>query len=159
MEDRLKFRFWREKENDNGNDIKALYYPDFMTIDGEAEPYDNSEGGASCEYRQCICEQCTGVKDKNGILIYEGDIVTKSYITPDGRVTSENDPSFIKAITFFKGCFGIFGKTNFHPIIEYIDYHQGDYISNAGNVTIYDDCFLEVIGNIHENPEVLKGDY
>ena len=100
--------------------------------------------------------QCTGLKDKKGNLIYDGDIVTKLYITPDGRVTNENDPSFAKKITFFKGCFGIFGETDFYPLTEYIDYHRGDYIPNEGKMKIYDNCYLEVIGNIHENKELLK---
>lgn len=34
---------------------------------------------------------------------------------------------------------------------------QGEYISNYGNKTIYESVtLLTVIGNIHENPELLK---
>ena len=56
MNDRFKFRVWWEKEKRYRTDIKM--YP--------AERF--------CQ-KEFIVEQCVGLKDKNGTLIYENDIV------------------------------------------------------------------------------------
>ena len=56
MNDRFKFRVWWEKEKRYRIDVKM--YP--------AERF--------CQ-KDFIVEQCTGLKDKNGNLVYENDIV------------------------------------------------------------------------------------
>ena len=83
--------------------------------------------------------QCTGLRDKNGKEIYEGDIVkTKEYgiEIPNGKVS-----------------FNSVGYDNF--IINYID--GGFRLSNNHR------CFLlcrgnhlEVNGNIYDNPELIN---
>ena len=140
MEDRLKFRIW-DKES----------FAEF------------TKPPTQCSLEWCIeqaegfdVEQCTGLKDKSGKLIYEGDIVTKLYVNPMGTLTDEIDTDFKYEIKFMNGCFGIETKTCFIPLQNFIDYHYGDYIPNCGNKVIYDDCYLIVIGNIHENKELLE---
>lgn len=80
--------------------------------------------------------QCTGLEDKNGKLIFEGDIViTNIFNTPEILYTITYDKQIATFIgEYVKGC------------IKQFTTFDGD-----------SQCF-EVIGNIHDNPELLEGE-
>lgn len=84
--------------------------------------------------------QCTGLKDKKGVKIFEGDIVEIC----DEIALSRNVPQYKYTVTFNEGCFVLKGN-------EEKEYSCDGLCIGAASI----DC--EVIGNIYDNPELLKG--
>ena len=77
--------------------------------------------------------QCTGLKDKNGKLIYEGDIIYK-----------KGSKNYKKEKMYSRVCWdSMYAQFN---ISDENGMHQMP--SNSNNI--------EVIGNIYENPELIK---
>lgn len=114
MTDRFKFRVW-------DNDFKK--YRTGLGINN----------GLVCTYNDatCILEQCTGLKDKNGKLIYEGDILT------DGANT------FIVNWYDAMALFRLLYKNDNRE--TYCLFYPDDAASK-----------YTVIGNIHENKDITR---
>lgn len=108
MQDKFKFRAWDSIAKEYIFDSYALYELFVNDIDNSYQ-----------------VEQCTGLKDKNGKLIYEGDIVEVPVLyngIPTGK----------------KQCCKVY------------------YKHGAFNIYAVKSKYLKVIGNIHENPELLE---
>ena len=93
------------------------------------------EDGRFCDWDEFELMQFTGLKDKNGVEIYEGDII--KHDDPNwgygGKYDKENDSYLYHDITFEDGCFCLRDNLELH-------------IHNK---------MSEVIGNIYENPELI----
>lgn len=126
MNDRFKFRVWdkiNEKWINNCLlDIESGYLCGY---------YDNEQAYK----RRYKIMQCTGLKDKKGKLIYEGDIVKFNFDTDEIKaVVSWDDKELI----------GFYLNTTDYFKDKYVtdyDFYKNDY---------------EVIGNIYENKELLN---
>ena len=130
--DRFKFRAWFE-----GRFIyKSLCDSNVYTEDGK-----------------CICiannlpdlpwEQSTGLKDKNSKLIYEGDIVREVSIDEDSAMGAEYEEVSVV-------CFGG-GDYPYSFTLKHPRFYRGYALLNYG----YMRQEIEVIGNIHENKDLL----
>ena len=94
------------------------------------------------EVEQESIGQYTGLTDKNGKEIYDGDIVSHPWKDPIFGVFVETGQFVHSTICFNNGAF----------VVNYR--LQGEYIYLQDFVRLK--C-LEVVGNIHDNPELLKG--
>ena len=121
----IKFRAW-------DNETNNMIYPEkvidpghhsFNMYSGSLQYYNLQNGYGTGEIMQY-----TGLKDKNGQDIYEGDVVkyTDESLDPTPAIVAYSGTSFSTECTITKDLGDMYGFE------------------------------FEVIGNIHENPELLK---
>jgi uncharacterized phage protein (TIGR01671 family) len=120
MQDRFKFRFF-ETYNNTMLDCKDY---DFNEILENGKPV----------------MQCTGLKDKNGKLIYEGDVVKFAF----HELAEEK--AFEKAVI-------VWGDKYKYPAF---DLDKCEFECNGLSYIFNEGWVIEVIGNIYENPELLE---
>ena len=89
--------------------------------------------------------QYTGLKDKNGTEIYEEDVI--NYRLPGGWVKCK--------VTYKEPCFRLYCNPKDEETLGQIlweDERKNWFYEDLGK----DNEYVEVIGNIYENPELLK---
>lgn len=139
MNDRFKFKgYWY---NDTLKEWRVYNEPEFITGDGSAEIWYDTEGGACPELPPNadlhLC-QSTGLKDKNGKLIYEGDILGGIY---HGYIEYCDECKCFQLKVKDYGCLACEGDLHWYELVEAEEQNE-----------------LEVIGNIYENKSLLESE-
>lgn len=149
MQDRFRFRAWDKNnkrmlynienaydfggvEDEKGNEVEDCYADCFSSF----LPYDEED-----ENEKFVVEQCTGLRDKNGRLIYEGDILSTSNKDHQHDIWEPEDWGYTFIYWNEKNL--CFAGTKW-----FIDGPEEESVFNAE--------FVEIVGNIHENPELLE---
>ena len=129
MSREIKFRIWDKRENSFYPELYLRHYNVAVSWDG-GTIYQNFISGDREVGNEVIVQQYTGLKDKNGVEIYEGDIVKAT----SDQYTNEN---FVGKVIFDEGCF-----------LTWI---------NKNDIRgIWGEDDIEVIGNIFENKDLLE---
>ena len=139
----LKFRFWNtiarrfqpsKRYAIDGNGNLLGYDFDLAQYDDDPVPF-----AQTC----IIPQQYTGLKDKNGKEIFEGDLIKLTEIDEDscfGREDTEVvEVKWLEDIAQFRAIFKSGRRTELHFVVQ---------------LPTVVSC--EIIGNIYENPELLN---
>ena len=110
------------------------------------------ENGRVCyfEVKKETIGQYTGLKDKNSVEIYEGDIVNFQHIDDYGYMTNVFQNGFYR---------GVVKWGEHYPAFDIFDIKDNSTFGFDCNIfSMESDIVIEVIGNIYENKELLNTD-
>ena len=139
---KIKFRAWDKVQERYLYDVQRAYDTLSGCVkyeNGENADYDEQCFDGFLDDEQYIVEQYTGLKDVNGKEIYEGDIVEFFGANKKIKVKKEFGIIVYKTDRYGAG---------FNSIIQ--NKERG-----YGGINIAQDI---VVGNVHENPELLEED-
>ncbi|QNO01321.1 hypothetical protein [Lactobacillus phage Lbab1] len=157
MKREIKFRAWDKVHECYLYDVQGAYDTLSGCVkyeDGEDADYDEDCFAGFLDNEQYIVEQYTGLHDKNGREIYEGDLFEHKF-----GYTVFDDPPHVEmgteygVVTFDNGQFVVstpgWGGRNLYELLL-LNGHLNDMPDS--------DLFtMKVVGNKFENPELLEG--
>ena len=139
---------FRGKCIDNGEWVEGNYGY-FKAVNGEEKFHHiTTENGKAFRVIPETVGQYTGLTDKNGTKIFEGDIL-KGVQYP---YFSDGEYNYFAEVVWFDNCpaFGIYTFKNPKAKVKGISTGNKDYMED------WDPDDWEVIGNINDNPELLE---
>lgn len=141
----IKFRAWSIKENRVVRLAQSLGSDTYLSMNNHSwGVFEDGNGVCTCnKLTGDILMQYTGLNDKNGKEIYEGDIVKVE--------------KYIGEVKFGRYTYSACDEYGCDRYGYYIDCETKGYIKSSGidiGCCIYD---CEVVGNIYENQELLNG--
>ena len=108
-------------------------YGDLLTCDDEMEIYSESHGENGGWVIPETVGEYTGLTDKNGVKIFEGDIIKSTTSGTIGKVGYYPE----------EGAFMVLFNASSGYCVGYLDINMST---------------IEIIGNIYDNPELIKDD-
>lgn len=116
----IKFRAWDKKDK---------VVREVTAIEWSLEYVEFMRGAVERDFEDLILMQSTGLKDKNGVEIFEGDVFESEYA---------------RYVVFWQ-------KDAARFVLKFIHDFEDSYYLDMRNVES-----MDLIGNIHENPELLS---
>lgn len=124
----IKFRAWDKQDNEMIDSVESTYYWESMPT----EDYED---------RHWALMQYVGLKDKNQVEIYEGDVIKYHFF----RKWSDELNDYIESDLYFTGIVTYSGCSYF--------LQGNDYEPHLINTCIDS---LEVLGNVYQNPKLIE---
>lgn len=135
----IKFRAW-DKVNKKVRKVMSL---DFYTTRSSEVTLVSDDGDAYLRYfEQIELMQYTGLRDKNGAEIYEGDIVE---IVQPKQSNMWMGSSLLSSHSW---------ENKYRNVVQW----QNDNNPRWDGLLVWGGGTIEVLGNIYEHPELIKGE-